>query len=53
MNVKHVRNGIFCLGALFILYKFYEYALGAVSFLLLSIFFFWMAYRQWKNGRVQ
>lgn len=53
MNVRIVRNGILCVAALYILYKFYEYALGAVSFLLLSIFFFWTAYRKWKNGRAQ
>lgn len=51
MKGKHLLSGTICFAVLFLFYEMYEYGLGAIPFLLLSIIFFVLAYRKWKKGR--
>ncbi|RFU62353.1 hypothetical protein D0466_14330 [Peribacillus glennii] len=51
MKGKRLVSGTVCFAALFLFFVLYENGLGAIPFLLLSIFFFVLSYRTWKKGR--
>ncbi|PLT35893.1 hypothetical protein [Bacillus sp. V5-8f] len=51
MTRKRLVNGTICFAALILFYQLYEIGLGAIPFLLLSIFFFVLAYRTWRKDR--